>query len=203
MTLFLDIETLPAPPKLEPLLRKIYEAKSRQTSSFERFLHGTSLSGNYGQILCIGYAQHEGAATLISGSEPEILRTFWKLVSADTLFVGHNAFDFDLPFILKRSVIHEIKPTVDIQFHRGTNQPIYDTMREWDSWGTKSTSLDHLAKILGIPTPKSSINGSQVWDYHRAGRDQEIFEYCLRDVVAVRSIYYRLTFQQSSANKTK
>ena len=44
--------------------------------------------------------------------------------------VGHNIYDFDLKFILKRSVFHGIRPTVDLSFARYRNQPIFDTRYE-------------------------------------------------------------------------
>ena len=48
--------------------------------------------------------------------------------------VGHNIYDFDLKFILKRSVVHGVRPTVDLSFARYRNQPIFDTMYGWEWW---------------------------------------------------------------------
>ncbi len=197
MTLFLDIETLPAPPEIEPLLREIFELKRGRSGSFDRFLHGTSLSGNFGRILCLGYAVDDGAPRVLTGTEPAILTEFWKLAEATELFVGHNLFEFDLPFLHKRSVIHSVRPSREIPLIRHSRDPVFDTMREWDQWGNRGTSLDHLARILGIPSPKTSIDGSQVWDFFRAGREDEIYEYCMRDVAAIQAIYRRLTFTVS------
>jgi len=46
--------------------------------------------------------------------------------------VGHNIYDFDLKFILKRSIIHGVRPTVDRSFARYRKRPIFDTMYEWE-----------------------------------------------------------------------
>ena len=43
-----------------------------------------------------------------------------------------------------------------------------------------------------IPTPKGSIDGSQVGRYYREGRIEEIGEYCLRDVRATGDLFKKL-----------
>ena len=45
---------------------------------------------------------------------------------------------------------------------------------------------------LGIPTPKDGIDGSQVQEFHDAKRDNEIIEYCTRDVVATAQVYKKM-----------
>ncbi len=192
-TVFLDIETLPADKSSEPLLQEVYERKKTR-ASFGEFLRGTSLSGNWGRILCIGIAFGDQPAEVLTGDESAILREFWQRVAHATLFVGHNALDFDLPFIWKRSVIHRVPPSVALTFERFRTAPIFDTMRVWDQWGPSSTGLDQLAKILGLQSSKQGIDGSQVYDYYRAGRQDDIYSYCKRDVELTRAVYQRLQF---------
>ena len=110
--------------------------------------------------------------------------------------VGHNIFDFDLRFILKRSRRYGIKPSVDLSFARYRSQPIYDLMCEWECWafGAK-VSLDRLSQIFSLPTSKTEgINGAKVSELFDQGRHQEIRDYCLRDVKLTRAIYRRMTF---------
>lgn len=195
--LYLDIETLPAPAEMEPLIREQYDKIPDRSFTFEEYWRRTSLSANFGQILCLGYAKNDEPAQKLTGTEPEILQAFWPLALGVDRFVGHNALDFDLPFILKRSIIHRIKPSRFISFARYRSEPIFDTMREWDNWASgPATSLDRLAKILGLETSKQGIDGSQVYDFFKAGRLEEIYDYCLRDVELTRKIYKRLTFQE-------
>ena len=163
---------------------------------FEDFWRRTSLSGNYGQILCLAYAKNDEATQVLTGTETEILNAFWPLALGIDRFVGHNVLDFDLPFVMKRSIVHRIKPSRPISFARYRSEPVYDTMREWDNWSSgPATSLDRLAKIFGYETSKQGIDGSQVYDFWKAGRTQEIYDYCARDVDLTRQIYYRMTFQ--------
>ncbi len=55
--------------------------------------------------------------------------------------------------------------------------------------GYKSGSLDLVCNFLSIPTPKDGIDGSQVQQFHDDGRDDEIRDYCKRDVEATILVY--------------
>ncbi|MCA9388757.1 ribonuclease H-like domain-containing protein [Candidatus Berkelbacteria bacterium] len=193
MITFLDIETIPANQDKFSQLNKIYRRK-RQETSFNSFHRSTSLNGNWGQIICIGLALDTNRAQICTGSEQEILVNFWQLIKDSRLLVGHNIIGFDLPFIFKRSVVNNIEPTLKIDLKNKSS--IFDTMREWDGWSNSYTGLDQLASILGFKSSKNGIDGSKVWQYHQAGRDEEIYNYCLADVELTRKIYYRLTFNQ-------
>lgn len=195
-TMVFDIETLPAAPDIEPLVREQYDRVPNRAESYAEFHRKTGLSGNYGSILCIAYAIDREPAVLLKGDEAHILRDFWAAAASIDRFVGHHIFEFDLPFIYKRSVIHGIKPTQQLDYNRYQSSPIYDTKREWDSWSSApGTGLDALAKILGLPTSKIGIDGSQVYDFWLAGKTQEIYDYCQRDVELNREIYWRMTFR--------
>ncbi len=204
--LFLDIETLPGEESLKEELGEEKWGKSQ-------------LNGDYGQILCIGYIKEtpEGITReVIKGDEsqmlrklrrkgkgfipnplkrgePEILKKFWEVAKDADLFIGHNVLDFDLKFIMKRSIIHRVKPTKDISFARYHNEPVYDTMREWERW-SGYISLDKMAKILEFKSSKGELDGSKVYDYYIEGRLEEIYAYCMADVELTRKIYNRMNF---------
>jgi predicted PolB exonuclease-like 3'-5' exonuclease len=91
-------------------------------------------------------------------------------------------------------VIHQIKPSREIPFARFRNFPVFDTMQEWTRWGRDMVGLDALATGLNVPSPKTEMNGSMVYVYYKAGRLDEIHEYCKRDVETVRKIYRLMTF---------
>ena len=80
-----------------------------------------------------------------------------------------------------------------MSFARFRSEPIYDVMWEWEQW-SKRISLDSLSRALGIESPKGELDGSKVYDYYLAGRVDEIYDYCLRDVRATRAIYKRMNF---------
>jgi DNA polymerase elongation subunit (family B) len=193
----IDIETLPADePEADPK---------------------SALSGDFGRILCIGFADDDraGLAEGVIGwdeatgsfavDERAMLEEFWDRMrgfrpSVDRI-VGHNVFDFDLKFILKRSIIHGVNPTVDLSFARYRNQPIFDTMHEWERWSYGSRiSLDKLARVLGLPSSKvDGIDGSAVYGLFMAGNHGKIRDYCAADVALTRAIYRRLVFADNLA----
>ncbi|HEV7858770.1 MAG TPA: hypothetical protein VGO91_09100 [Pyrinomonadaceae bacterium] len=206
-TVTIDIETLPS---LQPL-----EAESgRPRKGKDADTHArTALSGDFGRILCIGFTDEAGSGSItrgclgwddgrkqFNGDEREILIAFWQMLKnfrqhVDRV-VGHNLFDFDLKFIYKRSIVHGVKPSVELSFARYRNQPLFDTMCEWERWGYGSRiSLDRLAHVLNLPSSKSDgVDGSHVCGLYTSGEHEKIYDYCLRDVELTRLIYRRMTF---------
>jgi predicted PolB exonuclease-like 3'-5' exonuclease len=191
--LYFDIETVPTDQSLKE--HGLLEAQIQIDEA--EIIKKLSLSAATAKIICLGYAIEPSLTNtvdVLEGEETDIIKNFWKLAADSNLFVGHSILDFDLRFIYQRSVIHQIKPSRDIPFSRFRNAPIYDTMHEWSKWGREHTSLDALAKALGIPSPKENLDGSKVYPYYRAGKLGEIIAYCKRDVDSVRQIYHRLIF---------
>lgn len=191
--LYLDIETVPT----ERSLCDHHLLESQMQLDEADLVKRLSLSAATAKILCLAYAFEPPADAVVEvlhGDEATILREFWKLALEANLLVGHNVLDFDLRFIYQRSVVHQIKPSREIPFARFRNSPVYDTMQEWSKWGREHVSLDLLAKALAIPSPKESLDGSKVYPCFRAGKLDEIYEYCRRDVDTVRQVYRRLIF---------
>ena len=213
--LFLDIETLPGDESVRAQIARETRPpagystpdaierweEEQKPEQVENAYRRTSLRGHAGRILCVGYIKEapglydEG---VITGDEPAILRAFWDLVRDVNLFGGFNVLDFDLKFIAQRSVVNRVPPSRSISFRRYQQEPVYDVMREWEFWSTRDyISLDTLSRALGLESPKSGgVDGSQVYDFYLAGRLQEIYEYCLRDVRVTRQIYRRMTFEE-------
>lgn len=199
--LFLDIETLPADEKSYEALRLIYDKRKQKNPDyrvdFEQFLLGTSFDGAFGRILCIGYASNNEPVQVLCNdkNEAETLRQFWQIARSHELFIGHNIMDFDLRFIYQRSIINKVKPSKELNFARYRNNPIFDTMKEWVKWANSNIGLEHLALALGLATPKQDIDGSQVFDFYKQGKVDEILKYCQRDVATTRAIYKRMVFE--------
>lgn len=216
--LYLDIETLPAGEGSREALRFLHAKKmakkkkdgAEETADFEQYLLGTSFDGSFGRILCIAYAINDQPTECIcnDGDEKKTLEKFWEIVKSISLparnpqwpdygvqFIGHNVMDFDLRFIYQRSIVNKVKPAYELNFARYRNYPIYDTMKEWVKWSNGNIGLEHIALALGIPSPKDGIDGSQVYDFYKKGKVDEICEYCKRDVETTRAVFKRMTFQ--------
>lgn len=141
--LVVDIETLPAEKG------DAVSDEPRSKLNFKDDHAKTALNGDFGRILCIGYADEDRFGALRRGvlgwdrerdqfscDERQLLTEFWRLMRgfrpAVDRIVGHNLFDFDLKFIYKRSIVHGVPPTVELSFARYRNQPLFDTMYEWE-----------------------------------------------------------------------
>lgn len=207
--LFFDIETLPANEEnkdvaIQLTLQKLVtkNGKTKVTKKLKDFVYRqTAISGDFGQILCIGYAINDQKVEIISGDEAEILKTWWGIANQADLFVGHNIMDFDLRFIYKRSIVHKIKPCakhLNLSFARYRNYPIYDTMREWEKWSQSYVKLDTLAKIFNLESSKTGgIDGAHVYDFYLKGENEKIYEYCKKDVILTREVYRRMVFEDN------
>lgn len=226
--LVLDIETIPADvsvPKTREALEYLYnrkiEKKMRDKNvtrdeaildfgDFDSFVNTTGLDGSFGRVLCIAYAVNSDPVRVIChpDNEAKTLADFWHVAGQCDLFIGHNVMDFDLRFILQRSIVLGVKPSWNrfqelgkkpwdmvkyLSFSRYSNLPIFDTMQEWGNWGSAKVGLEHIALALGIPTPKVGIDGSEVWQFFKDGKVTEICDYCARDVETTRAVYERIT----------
>ncbi len=220
--LYFDIETIPAPEHAKQYLEYLHQRKDEKkgkSTDFEDFLLNTSFDGAFGRILCIAYALDSAPVDALDGDEKTMLEEFWHMTANVDLFIGHNIHDFDLPFIVQRSVILGVKPTWQmfeepgvpkykvnkfLDFARYRNCPIFDTMWEWSHWGDSRNNkgLEHVALAMGLPTPKDGIDGSQVYEFFKKGKVKEIVEYCKRDVETNRAVYKRMTFENSKDLET-
>ena len=72
--------------------------------------------------------------------------------------------------------------------------PHLDTMELWKFGDYKHyTSLKLMTHILGIPSPKDDIDGSQVAEvYYKEKNLNRIVQYCEKDTIAVVQLLLRL-----------
>ena len=161
----------------------------------------SSFDGTFSRIVCIGMLIFssdmipQGNVAWYGINEKELLRRFWTRIGdlRPSLFITHNGLGFDLPFIKKRSVIHQIKPTMEISLARFRTEPVYDTMAIWSNWDTRGwVKLDVLARALSVDSKSGS--GSQVAEMWAAGQGQAIAKYCLQDTYVTYACYQRMTF---------
>ncbi|HEX8749744.1 MAG TPA: 3'-5' exonuclease [Nitrospira sp.] len=163
----------------------------------------SAFDGTFSSIVCIGLLEFSdqmeprGAVAWYGGNERELLRQFWSRLAQDrpSLFITHNGLGFDLPFIKKRSIIHQIKPTVEINLAKFRIDPVYDTMAIWSNWDTRGwIKLDVLARALNVETKSGS--GEQVAAMWERGQGLELARYCLQDTYVTYACYCRMNFRQ-------
>ncbi|MDB5245977.1 MAG: hypothetical protein JWQ40_371 [Segetibacter sp.] len=208
----IDIETVPQVEKYTQLpaeagtlfFDKISKTVPENFNVEEVYRQKAGILAEFGKVVCIStaffYVDKAERICLkiksIAGdNETAVLTQFIEL--ADKFFqhrpkfqfAGHNIREFDVPFLCRRLVIHQIALPSYLHIYGAKPWEICmaDTLQWWKFGDYKNyTSLHLLASILGIPTSKDDIDGSMVQDvYYKENNLSRIINYCEKDVVVV------------------
>ncbi len=213
--LFLDIETVPVESDFNALddeMKQLWEHKTqyqrKDEYTPEDFYDRAGIWAEFGKIVCIsvGYFTFKSdirtfRVTSYFGDEKKLLSDFNNLMNnhfcaPQHLLCGHNAKEFDFPFIARRMIINQIPicSKLNLFGKKPWEVPHLDTLELWKFGDYKHfTSLKLLTKILGIPSSKGDIDGSQVGHVYHVEKDiDRIVTYCEKDVIAVAQVFLRL-----------
>ena len=183
------------------------ETQERQKKEDELYAR-SSFDGTFSKIVCIGMLifsdsmSPQGNVAWYGSNEKEILRRFWARIAdlRPKLYVTHNGLGFDIPFIKKRSIIHQVKPSMEISLARFRSEPVYDTLAIWSNWDSRGwVKLDVLARALQVETKSGS--GSQVAEMWSQGEGEAIAKYCLQDTYVTYACYQRMNFQPPQSSQ--
>jgi len=219
--LFIDIETVSAQPdysRLSEIMQAEWTKKTRVTKTMPDGIQDPSLlyadrAGIYSEfakVVCIGFGSLQQAdgvwrmrlKSLVNDNETLLLTEFSDIVSKfhgihrEMKYCGHNIREFDIPFLCRRMVINNVSlpQSMQVMGKKPWEVTHLDTMDMWRFGDYKNyTSLSLLAEILGIPSPKSDMDGSMVSDAYWKNHELErIGRYCLQDVLTSARVYLRL-----------
>jgi predicted PolB exonuclease-like 3'-5' exonuclease len=215
-TLVFDIETVPAVD-----LRKVPStiaqavAKHAERNEWDE-TKVMSLSPYFGQVvsLAVGNGEQDprtqdvtvfvvppkGAPTTTLPSwirpvtEAELLRAFWTLAGHASCVVSYNGRGFDVPFLLGRSLIHQVPVRVDLSGSPYSLRPHLDLypLVAPGGFGRGPASLDVVCWALGFASPKESMDGSMVATTYAKGDVASIALYNAGDVRATTAVYQRV-----------
>ena len=213
--LFLDIETVPEEENFNSLdaeMKQLWELKTQyqRKDDFtpEEFYERAGIWAEFGKIVCISvgyFAIKEDIrnfrVTSFFGEEKKILNDFINLLNnhfnlPQHVLCGHNAKEFDIPFIARRMIINQITipNKLNLFGKKPWEIPHLDTLELWKFGDYKHfTSLKLMCKVLRVPTSKGDIDGSQVGHVFYVEKDiDRIVTYCEKDTIAVAQIFLRL-----------
>lgn len=168
----------------------------------EDFVSRAALSPSTGCVEAIGIMNGTNNATgIVSGDECDILSAFWSKVEKCSKegrkLIGHNIFGFDIPFLIRRSWIHEIDVPMSLLFSgRYPNDRLFvDTMTVWGcGYYRDSISLDSLAKAFGYNGKPDGITGadfSRLWR-GTAEERQQAEAYLINDLQMTAAVARRM-----------
>ncbi len=138
----------------------------------------------------------EGLFTYRVRSEKAMLESFWEGVTYYETLVTFNGRAFDVPFLLHRSVVQQVVPTIDLMRYRYLTQqnPPYhiDLQDQLTFYGamTKRPSLHMFCQAYGITSPKShGVSGNDVAALFYAKKSRDIAVYNSYDLLATAALY--------------
>lgn len=213
--LFLDIETVPEVENFNYLseekqelfaLKTHYQRKEEFTA--EEFYDRAGIWAEFGKIVCISVGfftnfnseDRKFRVTSFYGDEVKILEDFKDLLSKhfykpQQVLCAHNGKEFDFPFIARRMIIQQISlpDKLNLFGKKPWEIPHMDTMELWKFGDYKHyTSLKLLTAILGIPSPKDDISGSEVGAvFYKEKNIKRIVTYCEKDTIAIAQLLLR------------
>ncbi len=221
--LFIDLETVSGfanfaklPARLQTHWRKkcrfilrAYDEMPEESAIATAYEEKAGIYAEFGKIVCIsiGYihaqTQELRLKSYYDDDEYRLLTDFLDLMNkhyqdpAKHLVCGHNIKEFDIPYLCRRLVIHGL--ALPQLFQLAGKKPwetkhLIDTMHLWKFGDIKNyTSLDLLAAIFDIDTPKDDIDGSMVGQVYWMEKDlSRIAQYCEKDVATVAQVLLKM-----------
>ena len=187
--LMLDIETVPLDIKHEDVKTYLMDKKISKQSR--------SINPTYSKIIYIGVKPLNKEVKIFSGEEKTILEEFWNYLklNQDAIIITHNGYNFDIPFIILRSCINNIKIPVNINTNKYSmvNSNHFDTMVFFSYYGTfVNPNLEILGKMHNIDIHKQRVTGSDVERLYKEGKLDLIEEHCKQDVEILEKVFENL-----------
>lgn len=208
----MDIETVPAYETWEALSeqeKNLWDKKTfyqrKEEPAEEYYAQRAGVMAEFGKIICItvGMIDKSGKLKITSfydDDEQKILHDFGQIFNsirlANVILCAHNGKEFDFPWIARRFLVNGMTPPLPFQMFgkKPWEIPHLDTMELWKFGDYKTfVSLELLAHLFGIPTPKDDIDGSMVAEIYWKEKDLErIVRYCEKDVLTLANVFRRM-----------
>ena len=128
-------------------------------------------------------------------SEQQLLEDFWETAKSYDVFVTFNGRTFDVPFLLHRSLIKNVRPTVELTGQRyltRQNPPYHvDLLDEFSFYGAmqRRPSLQLLCTAYGIPYEKEGVGGEDITELFTHKKFRDIAEKNAADVTATTMLF--------------
>ena len=221
--LFLDVETVSGKSKFEDLsdrMKQHWISKCKRITSNKEptldesksyYKERSAIYAEFNKIICIsvGYLDFEKDKSTLKiksfseDNEKELLLGFKKLLAKhyndpDKHYLcGHNLKEFDCPVICRRMIINGITHPKLLRLSRRKPwqlEHLLDTLEMWKFGDYKSyISLDLMATLMEVPSPKDNMNGSIVSQVYWEENDLDrIKDYCQQDVATTAKVFMKL-----------
>lgn len=213
-TLVIDIETVPtvdlrkAPPTIAQAVSKTAERREYDEAKV------MGLSPFFGQVVSLAVGDgskdpHDMPVTvfvvppagrtlpslpewIVPVSEKELLEAFWGLAALAETVVTFNGQNFDIPYLVVRSMVHGVPARVDLAGRYAKAHCDVCAVLTQGGRNLQPANLEVVCWALGIDSPKDDMDGSRVAPAYVAGEVEKIATYNAADVRATTAVYRRL-----------
>lgn len=209
--LFLDIETAPqyAEYRFVPdQLKKMWDSKAKylikENDSPATVYKSAGIYAEFGKVISVTVGMFNKKSfrlkTFFGDDERGLLIEFADLLRSNFntskhFLCAHNGKEFDFPFLARRILINGIKlPRIlDNAGKKPWEVRHLDTMELWKFGDYKSyTSLNLLAEIFGIPSPKDDMDGGMMYKVYWEDKAWDrIIKYNQKDVLTVAQVFLK------------
>lgn len=167
----------------------------------ESYKTDAALFAEFGKVVCvsIGRIDKDDKITLKSyygHNEKELLSQVSEVLdffsSKGFALGGFGIKGYDVPFMMRRMLINGVRvpDCLDVAGAKPWEVRIIDSSELWKSTGFYSASLINVAVAMGLPSPKTSMEGSEVSEAYYKSEENliDIVRYCEDDVIATINI---------------
>ncbi len=224
-TLVFDIETIPDTDGLRVLYDLPADTSAEDVGNIalhQRRQHNGSefLPLHQHRVVAISCALREGDNFKVwtlgatDASEKEIIQRFYDGIDKyKPNLISWNGGGFDLPVLHYRGLINQVnaccywdmgeddkdfKWNNYISRYHARHLDLMDLLAMFNA--RANAPLDDLAKLCGFPG-KLGMDGSKVWDAYKAGKIEEIRNYCETDVANTHLVYLRFQLMRGQLNQ--
>lgn len=176
------------------------------------------LYAEFGKIVCVSIGKMQATKfyikTICSRDEKTLLTQLSEQLSKVNVLCAHNGKEFDYPMLYRRYLINDlpVPQTLVVAGKKSWDIPHLDTMEMWSHMQWKyRCSLELLAHVLGLPSPKKEMDGSQVAEVYYSMFDgikndelpfdkeketlDKIGKYCSGDILTLANVFCKMTGQ--------
>ena len=207
--LFLDIETVPLIydyKEVDSQTKDLWDKKWQYNKEIspEQQYKKAGIYAEFAKVVCVGLGFYNKGKfrvkTIASATELDILQGLAEVLNEhfnteNHFLCAHNGKEFDFPFLCRRYLINNLPlpKLLQLQGKKPWDVKHIDTMDLWKFGDVKNfSSLNLLAHVFGIPSPKDDMDGSMVSKTFYEDNDlKKIETYCLKDVITLARVYNR------------
>jgi len=173
--------------------KNLLEQKAAQDEQVQKM----GLDPLWGQIAVFAYADGTGHSDAFNlndeGSEENLLKRAWAVLSEYNRYITFNGIQFDIPFLIKRSFLCRVRPTKSIStkmYYIDNHLDLRMILGNWDRMA-KGKMDDYCKLVLG--TGKTDgIDGSKVWEYWQQQRFEEVARYGKQDAEITYKLFEKM-----------